>query len=180
MISFELNPSCKLNLWVNDSPELNSSNADYVEMHLPACVSTSQQQGISVTAELYILTSPSTNYGLLTGEYIPDLSKELKVSVAVSDETLGSAVSWALGSRLDQIYSGLPMEYTESIRKGAIELQSRPILGAGCLNFHQGAHGLISSSGEVFRRIARLIVFLLASQGEIPSEEKMIELLDLI
>jgi hypothetical protein len=131
-----------------------------------------------VGVELFIRAGARSLYGFLVGEFLSMPSEALAIKVATTTQ-VGEVVDWALLRNIDQVFAGLPVEYGTSIIQGVIEMDAGHLLGSGVLQFNCAAHSLVGSSGDIFRRIARLIVYLLSNRGDLSNHDKIRALLEL-
>jgi hypothetical protein len=88
---------------------------------------------------------------------LAELQCELRVGVR---DVPGEQLTREFGGRLCRARAGLPNEYAQSVLDGA-SMAGR-VLGAGILRFHRAAHSREASSKELFHRLARLVVELMA------------------
>ncbi|MDN4620987.1 hypothetical protein QCD85_22915 [Paenibacillus sp. PsM32] len=102
-------------------------------------------------------------YALLGVEYIPNQNSELMIKVKVNDSNRLFYNSELQLS--EEIYSGIPTEYANSIINSAKE----KILEcnwnyAGSIVFLLGAHSLIGSSETVFSKVTKILIALLSNE----------------
>ncbi|MGV7115129.1 hypothetical protein [Paenibacillus kyungheensis] len=102
-------------------------------------------------------------YALLGVEYIPNQNSELMIKVKVNDSNCLFYNSELQLS--EEIYSGIPTEYANSIISSAKE----KILEcnwnyAGSIVFLLGAHSLIGSSETVFSKVTKILIALLSNE----------------
>lgn len=177
MIELKLGPLHKIRVWVGEVPNLPCEVGEYVNHSLPSSgLVVKDRQLIGV--ELFIRAGARSLYGFLAGEFLPMSSEALAIKVATTNK-VGEVVDWALLRNIDQVFAGLPVEYGRSIVQGVIEMDAGRLLGSGVLHFNCAAHSLVGSSGDIFRRIAHLIVYLLSNQGDVSNNDKIRALLEI-
>lgn len=105
----------------------------------------------------------SSYYALLGVEYNPNQNSELMIEIQVKDS---NTIFYKSKLQLhEDIYSGIPTEYANSIISSAKEkiLESNWKY-AGSLVFLLGAHSLIGSSETVFSKATKILIALLTNE----------------
>jgi hypothetical protein len=126
--------------------------------------------------ELFIHVGGYCPYALLGGEFTSEDSSILRIKVAVS-ENGGDPFTQNLSRGIDQVWTGLPADYSEAVIEGAAKVGANHILGAGTLVFDRAAHGSIGSSRSIFSRVSGAVVRLLGTEPLALSNEGLIALL---
>lgn len=169
LIVLNLSGYRKVRIWLGALPELN-----YPVVKVLSRTKDAKKVDISevrrTAVEMFIPTGGRFIYGLLQAEFTPTNLGEFSINVATSANT-GNLVDWSLAASVDQVYAGIPLEYSESVIEGA--LSAGDILGSGILCFEGGAHGALSSSNRIFRHLATTVVRILACPLESVSEENL-------
>lgn len=177
MTEFQFAPSHKIRIWVEQIPKLTCDVGGYINDSLVAHGLIVKERQL-VGVELCIRTGTRSLYGFLVGEFLPVQAEELMVRIATTNK-LGDIVDWSLLRKLDQVFVGLPVEYGKGIIQGLLEINAGCLLGSGVLQFDFAAHSPVGSSEDIFRRLARLIVYLLSNQGDLSNQAKIRDLLEL-
>jgi hypothetical protein len=105
----------------------------------------------SVALEAFVPRGARAEYGLLGFTFEASAVKDLDVEVQYSE---GQGDSWpeSLAKQIDDVRLGLPREYANRVLDAASAFATR-LLPPGRLKVVEAAHGLVGSSGEVFRRL---------------------------
>jgi hypothetical protein len=117
-------------------------------------------------------------YGLLGGQWTPELSSKMTVRVGVSHDT-GRMFSNSLAGSFDKVMVGFPSQYEKSVPEG-VELAKAGLggrLGGGELLIHCAAHGAIGSCHAMFSSITATLVKLLHRPNLEPSDEELASML---
>lgn len=124
--------------------------------------------------EIFIPRGARVVYGALVVEYLPDAKQKLlEIEVAIKN---GLDCRWpdSLAASLDEVYIGLPSEYTDAIFSGVSKALEHPNCRlSGKLKFSGGAHGYVSSNNNVFKGLA---YWVLSRRGDIDRMSNMNDL----
>jgi hypothetical protein len=164
MKKLSIGAGCQCRVWSNEAPQIIFT-PDISETHLVENPDLAAGVPFLAAVELFIPRGARIVYGALVVEYLPDAIKnQLEIEVAIK-EGLDFRWSDSLAASLDEVYIGLPSEYTEAIFSGASKaLEQSNCRLSGKLKFSGGAHGYVSSNNNVFKELAYWAV---SSQGDI-------------
>ena len=169
LIVLNLSRYRKARIWLGTLPELKYPVVKVLSRPKDAKkVDISEVRRTAI--EMLIPTGGRFIYGLLKAEFTPANSGEFSIKVATSANT-GNPVDWSLAASVDEVYAGIPLEYSESVIEGA--LSASDILGSGILCFEGGAHGALGSSNRIFRHLATTAVRILVCPLDSISEENL-------
>lgn len=145
---------CKCRVWSNEAPQIIFA-PETSATHLVVNPDLDAGAPFLAAVEIFIPRGGRIVYGALVLEYLPDATqKQLEIEVAIK-EGLDSRWPDALAASLDEVYVGLPSEYTEAIFSGASKaLEHSDCRLSGKLKFSGGAHGYVSSNNSVFKGLA--------------------------
>ncbi len=73
----------------------------------------------------------------------------------------------------DEVHVGLYHEFADGVFAGVHESEAMATLGSGTLIFSQAAYGFIGSSFEIFRRLSRCVLSLLACDKPSPTDDEL-------
>lgn len=177
MTELQFAPSHKIRIWIGQTPDLTCGVGEYMSYALPVHRLVIKERQL-VGIELFIRAGARSLYGFLVGEFLPTQSEELLIRAATTNKG-GDVVNWSLLRNLDQVFSGLPVEYGRSVIQGAVDIEAGRLLGSGVLQFSLAAHSPVGSSGDIFRRLSLSIVYLLSTQGDLSNKDKIRDLLEL-
>lgn len=158
MIALDLGHHRKLNVWLDELPEIRYRA---VRVHEQRYAAERQESADVRRAALEILVPRGgrAQYGLLGGEFEPATSDQFIVRLALSDRH-ERHIPWSLSARIDGVRAGIPTEYASGVIE---DLAAGPaVLGAGVLRPDCGAHSAAGSSVLFFKRLAELLVRMLA------------------
>lgn len=161
MIELNLSRFGSARVWINEHPALTFETTHVLTRTLVATqgVSTARRAGI----ELFLPSGALTDYALLCGHFVPHARSTLTLELPVSTEP-GELVSWSLASRADEVRTGLPEEYSQSVLDA---LSAAPeALGSGTLVLAPAAHAIVGSSPHIFSCAARALVDIMALNTE--------------
>ncbi len=157
MISLDIGKHSKARVWVGELPILSPKLIEEsVTMEVKRTTITRQKLA---AIELLIPQGGKTGFGLLGAEFTPDRASTqllLKLNVVESNSSL---IDWSLASSVDNVRSGLPNEFVDSVIQGVQE--TKDVIGSGILHFKCAAVGEVGSSPHIFWQMARIIVNLL-------------------
>lgn len=164
MKELSIGAGCQCRVWSNEAPQIIFA-PETSETHLVANPDLAAGTPFLAAVEIFIPRGARIVYGALVVEYLPDaIQNRLEIEVAIKDE-LDSRWPDSLAASLDEVYIGLPSEYTEAIFAGASKaLEQANCRLSGRLKFSGGAHGYVSSNNNVFKGLAYWAV---SSQGDI-------------
>jgi hypothetical protein len=153
----------EMTIFMYSVPNPGSPDGEMRTLALPA--GPRCDEGRSATVEVFRPRSIGLTYGVLAGEFYPLRKQACELEVMVIDATSGP-----LGTRQDagEVSVGLPSEYAESVLDGA--KVAAQVLGAGVVRFGWGAYSREGSSRTMFRRLATLLVHLMAMDGTSPEQ----------
>jgi hypothetical protein len=132
--------------------------------------SSDRYQGIVV--ELSIPRGARVEYGLLGAILLP--SPESAIQFQISHEGIVWSDSLVVG--VDEVRTGLPHEYRESIASAA-GAALKDSNARGTILFNCAAHGAVGSSASVFARLATTLVALNLDRALIDQEDWLIRVL---
>lgn len=131
------------------------------------------------TVEFYIPVGARCLYGALGAEFLPSGSHQLELQVMrLRQGETGTKLPWALASKVDEVWAGLPLEYADAILDSAQLVPEIMVLGSGTLTFDRAAYGVVSSNANIFKRLTASVIRLLAVE-KVPTDESVRGLLDL-
>jgi hypothetical protein len=115
-------------------------------------------------------------YGLLGGQWKPDVTGQLTVDVSISTANERPFAD-SLASKSDEVRVGLPSEYARAVVAGVdaakIELNT---LTAARLSINCAAHGAIGSCEVVYKHLAAILVKLFNATNFNPSDDDLMKL----
>lgn len=163
-------------IWLNELPDISYEYdaADVLQSIVKVPILAEQHERLISKVAVEILIPGGLNqYGILGAEIkSPCISGELLVKVMSSDK-LGRELSWALASRLDNIFTGLPTEYAVAVLEKAVESPIIQQIGEGVLEFRYAAHGVVGSSINVFKRLCSVTLELLCQKTKDVNTEQI-------
>jgi hypothetical protein len=169
---FELGVYRKARVWWGELPDLHYDPTEVLQRTLQTSNLLVTEKR-SAAIEFY-KPAHSFSYGLLGAGFTPGRLGQFVIQVAISDYN-GQPLEWSLAQQIDNVYTGLPAEYAQSVFEGASEAET--VLGSGVLRFDCAAHGLVGSSPVIFRLLSKAIVHLLAAAKKQVAETELRELL---
>jgi hypothetical protein len=95
-------------------------------------------------------------YALLGGEFRPDSSGRLTLSVLSNDEK--GEIFESLAARIDEVRVGLPREFVEAVLNVSGCGSQIP---SGRIEINCAAHGRVGSNANLFGRVASLLLSML-------------------
>jgi hypothetical protein len=118
-----------------------------------------------VSIEALVPRGGKADFGLLGISYEPRDAAGLRIEVRYANAH-GARWSSSLAATIDEVGIGLPKVYAEAVLDGFSESSQQP--PCGVLVLVEAAHGLVGSSPDFFRKIARACmgVLLLAEPPE--------------
>lgn len=171
----ELANQGRAQVWLGDVPDAAYEAAKTVKWSAQA--ETTVRGKLTLAAiEIFLPLGPHWMYGLLGGQFKPELKDRLDVDVLVSSSTERFFVS-ELTRKSDDVRTGLPVEYVEATIDG-ISLARGELdkVAPGTLVINRAAHGQIGSSEVVFKHLAVALVKLFNIEGETPTDDKLMSL----
>lgn len=165
----------KARLWTETVPEYRYIGPVHRCSIIPSHGSRLPARGVAV--ELLIPVGPRSLYAALGAEFVPSSGHELEVRVLRSKDP-GQVISWALASAVDEVRSGLPLEFADVVAEATQVAPDLVRLGAGTLTINQAAYGVVSSNKSTFKRLAVAVVCLLGLE-DLPDESTLRNILDL-
>lgn len=173
MIEIQLNSYAKARFWYGKFPIIGESDSYTISKCFQSNASSITVERLA-GIELYIPSGAKTNYALVCGKFVPQESNKLIINVLVST-SFGNLINWALGSTVDEVRSGLPKEFSDSIFLGASEAPEK--LGGGILSFGPFAYGIVSSSSKMFNITSKALIDILHAEPQSLSAEVLSQLL---
>lgn len=157
MIEVGLGPLGRARLW--DGPEFPVFNGARIAMQVLSADATVSRPSQSLAVEVIIPRGAITAYGLLGAAFTPDGGTSLEMTVTAGT---GAEFSDSLATAPEEVYLGVPREYSKGIVSGFLRgvERVRPLPG-GSLIFDRGAHGVIGSSPITFTSLAACVTRLL-------------------
>ena len=150
-------------LWIAEMPPVECRALQLLTRSVPvATVGAADARRCAV--ELYWPTGPRALYGLLGAEFIPGTDSHLTVLVSAHD-TQGETFEESLAVLLDDVRTGLPLEYAEAVNSVLSVEESSALqqFGPGTLTFAWGAHGAAGSARKVFEVLTSVLLKLLVT-----------------
>lgn len=145
---------CRCRVWGDEVPEITLSQENS-ETRSVAGPDLTAGRPFLAAMEIFIPRGARIVYGALMAEYTPDAMKSrVEIEVFIKDE-INCRWPDSLAKSLDEVYVGLPSEYVEAIFSGACKAVVQPDCRlSGRIRFCGGAHGIVSSSCNVFEALA--------------------------
>lgn len=148
--------------WEGDRPNLKFSTTRVLAAQIRASRRGTDRR--IAMLEAYVPLGGMAKYGLLGGDFCPDESGTLAVSVHLGEPS-GAPFAEALAARVDDVRIGLPMEYGDAVLDGIRRGQKGPsALPSGLLTIDHAAHGMVGSSANHFGRVAEGLIMLLVAE----------------
>lgn len=166
IVIIELGKYRKAVLWKNELPTLpiESDNEFEVSLKITKPV-ISENKKLAMELKL---PRNSSYYALLGLEYTPNQTTELKMKIKLKNNN-----EVLYNSELEpneDIYSGIPSEYVNSIIISAKErILESYWQHAGSITFVLGAHSLIGSSEAIFSKVTKVLIALLLNELSLDS-----------
>ena len=102
-------------------------------------------------------------YALLGGQFTPDLSSALDLSIRVADTRTAASFKGSLVESFDDVRVGLPSAFVDGVVQGVhMALDARNTL-SGKIDINCAAHAAVGSSVVAFRGVARSLMHLFSS-----------------
>jgi hypothetical protein len=175
MKTLNLEKNQKANVWLEELPDAAyPSHRSFTEFYQTVHEPYGKTRCAAI--ELIIPTGARSLYGLLGGQFIPDVGNSIKIEICVSEEKNQSFINTLAGID-EKVYVGLPAEYVEGINSG-MKLAKNQLsnLGPGTLLINCSAHGEIGSSRIIFKHLAIILVNLICITNSSPSNEDLLKI----
>jgi hypothetical protein len=175
--TLELRKSGQARIWCGELPD---TGYEPVETSVHVIPANPEVQSVPrlLALEIVLYAGPRVFYGLLGGEWVPDVSSQMTVCAGISHDR-GRSFSNSLAGSCDEVMVGFPSQYKMSLLSGVDiargELGCR--LACGQLLINWGSHGVVGSCNAMFRFIAAALVNLVHSPNLDPSDEELFNML---
>jgi hypothetical protein len=146
----------RVNIWINEDPNINYPVIKRISNSYPA--SGNPLTNIkNLAIEVLIDKRDMSFYGLLGFEYKPIYKDKLVVDINLSRDK-GVAYTGNISMQGDEVFLGLPQEYSEAISKVTTDLFSnRAETFPGRMSISVAAHSLVGSSEQVFSKLIKIL-----------------------
>jgi hypothetical protein len=161
----------KARVWLNELPDAGCPPGPSEEMVFSASGGMTSARKAAV--ELFVPLGPRWLYGLLGGDFQPDPTGELKVTIRLPARN-HKTFSSSLAKSLDEVHVGLNEEYSEAVKQGISLAQQDMESAPGNLFISHSAHGEIGSSTSVFKHLAIVLMRLINAPVESLTDERLI------
>ncbi|HEY0426485.1 MAG TPA: hypothetical protein VGC76_01640 [Pyrinomonadaceae bacterium] len=173
MIELQLSYFAKARVWLSELPPIDIQSTEIFKRVLPS--QPGHVKDICLAGiELYVPIGAKINYALLAGKFMPDATEHLSIEMSVTVAG-GDLLTWALASNVDKVRAGLAEEYAAAVLNGMSGAAG--MLGSGVLTLGPAAHGVISSSPNMFTAIAKALLSILKANPRNLSDETTSQIL---
>lgn len=152
----------KATVWLGDLPDATFNAEKVIRFAMPAM---SGAAGIQRTAAIELMTPLGglIMYALLGGQFTPDLSSVLDLSIRVADTRTAPYFKESLVKSFDEVRIGLPSEFVDGVEQGFRMALVGGHMMSGKLVINCAAHAAAGSSIVAFRGVAKSLMQLFCS-----------------
>jgi hypothetical protein len=157
MLFFELTGFRKTRIWFNKFEQLSFLDS-LSKSRTYRSIPIEERKSRTLILELMIPRGARIEYGLLGVDYDYSRSSSLTTKVRFENKQQNQVFKNSLIKEVEPIYIGLPEEYSENVLLGADSMiKEIPFSLNGILDFRYAAYGLVSSTGVLYKKLARII-----------------------
>jgi hypothetical protein len=152
----------KARVWLDDLPEAAFNADQVIRFTVPA---TNSAAGIQRIAAIELMTPRGgmIMYALLGGQFTPDLSSVLGLSIRVADTPTAGSFKGTLVESFDDVRVGLPSEFVDGVVQGVHMALDATNMVSGTIVINCAAHAAVGSSIVAFRGVTRSLMHLFRS-----------------
>jgi hypothetical protein len=178
MFFFELTGFRKARIWFDKFEQLSSLDS-LLKSRTYSSTPIKERKSRTLILELMIPRGGRIEYGLLGVDYDYSGSSSLTTKVRFENKQHSQLFKDSLMKGVEPIYVGLPEEYSEDVLLG-VDSRIKEISSSlnGTLDFRYAAYGLVSSTGVLYKKLARIILRLLIIPEEQVNKQLILNLLD--
>lgn len=160
-------------VWIGELPNAEFSSSRRLTRIVPAANGPRRDSRVAAV-EVSRCVGPRYIYGLIGGTWMPDQIGEVALQVSLAEQ--GPVFQDSLVSRMDEVRIGLPAEYGRGVLEGIdMALLEPGAVHAGGLQIHCAAHGIVSSSHNMFSHLTAILLKICSLPDETLGEDDLMK-----
>ncbi|MFT3848688.1 MAG: hypothetical protein QM739_08395 [Propionivibrio sp.] len=173
MKQFALGKSKKARVWIDELPDTIDTLGTACEITMSG--TRESMLAMQAAVEVLVPLGPRSMYGLLGGRFTPSANGQLTVKI-FSSSVVGKSFPSSLASAGDQVWTGLPIEYSEAVKEGIHLVEQDIGVVSGELIINCAAYGEIGSCYAIFKSLAIVLTKLISEQKSNLTDDEIVAL----